>query len=76
MCRPRGRVVMGRKLEEGNKPKKRPRVSLFYNEQWVPFETVPAEVQQQVRQRITEIWTAATVQQLNLMAERTIRASQ
>lgn len=56
------------------RPKRTPTISVFYNEQWILFDSIPQEVQQQVKRRITEIWQTATQQQIKLMMER-VRAN-
>lgn len=53
-----------------DRPKREPTISVFYNEQWVPFETIPEEVQQRVRQHVAEVWKTATLQQIKLINER------
>lgn len=63
-----GGVIM-RKLA-ADRPKREPTISVFYNEQWVPFETIPEEVQQRVRQRVVDIWQTATQQQIKIIQER------
>lgn len=63
-------MTVGKAPAEAERPKRKPTISVFYNEQWVPFDSIPQEAQQRVRQRVTEIWQSATQQQIKIMMER------
>jgi len=59
-----------RKAAAVERPKRTPTISVFYNEQWIPLDSIPQEAQQHVKRQITEIWQTATRQQIKLMMER------
>jgi len=61
---------VGKAATTVERPKRTPTISVFYNEQWVLFDSIPQDAQRRVRERATEIWQAATQQQIKLMMER------